>query len=164
MGFFKTKPYMLSNEEGELLQSLGALVSIKATSEQTEGVFNLFDVSCPPNYATPLLIHYSEDVAVYVLEGALIFFWGLEKKEVGVGSYLFQPRGTPHGFRVQGSTPARILYMTFPAGFDRFVLRHKVPTPQSEPEADAARYKIEILGPLPDDLETVHSHESEDIF
>jgi quercetin dioxygenase-like cupin family protein len=164
MRSFQTKPYLLSNEEGELLESLGALVSIKATSEQTQGVFNLFEVSCPPNYATPLLIHYAEDVAVYVLEGALIFFWGLEKKEAGVGSYLFQPRGTPHGFRVQGSTQTRILYMTFPAGFDRFVVKHKVPTPQSEPETDAARYKIEILGPLPDDLETVPPHESGDYF
>jgi quercetin dioxygenase-like cupin family protein len=138
---------MLNTEEGQFLQSLGALVSIKATSEQTGGVFNLFEVSCPQNYATLLLIHYTEDVAVYVLEGTLTFFWGSEKKEAGAGSYFFQPRGTPHGFRVEGAAPARILYMTIPAGFDRFILEHKLPTPESE--ADAARYKIEILGPLP---------------
>jgi hypothetical protein len=40
--------------------------------------------------------------------------------------------------------------MTIPAGFDRFVLEHKLPNTQSEPEMDAARYKIEILGPLPE--------------
>jgi len=40
--------------------------------------------------------------------------------------------------------------MTMPAGFDRFVLEHKLPTPKSEAETDAARYKIEILGPLPE--------------
>ncbi len=146
----QTKPYMLNDEEGQSLQSLGALVSIKATSEQTGGVFNLFEVTCPPDYATPLHIHYAEDVAVYVLEGALMFFWGSEKKEAVAGSYFFQPRGTPHGFRVEGGTPARILYMTIPAGFDRFVIEHKLPAPKSEPETDAARYKIEILGPLPE--------------
>ncbi len=146
----QTKPYMLNNEEGQLLQSLGALVSVKATSEQTGGVFNLFDVSCPPDYATPLHIHYAEDVAVYVLEGALTFFWGGEKKEAVAGSYFFQPRGTPHGFRVEGGRPARILYMTIPAGFDRFVIDHKQPAPKPVPETDAARYKIEILGPLPE--------------
>jgi quercetin dioxygenase-like cupin family protein len=149
MRSFQTKPYMLSNAEGQLLQSLGALVSIKATSEQTGGVFNLFEVSCPSDFATPLLIHYTEDVAVYVLEGALTFFWGIEKKEAGAGAYFFQPRGIPHGFRAEGGTPARILYITIPAGFDRFILEHKLPTPPSEAEADAARYKIEILGPLP---------------
>ena len=64
MQSFQTKPYMLDNEEGQFLQSLGTLVSIKATSEQTAGVFNLFEVSCPPDYMTPLHIHYTEDVAV----------------------------------------------------------------------------------------------------
>jgi quercetin dioxygenase-like cupin family protein len=147
---YQTKPYMLNNEEGQLLQSLGALVSVKATSGQTGGVFNLFDVSCPPDYTTPLHIHYAEDVAVYVLEGRLTFFWGSEKKEAVAGSYFFQPRCTPHGFRVDGKEPARILYMTFPAGFDRFVIAQELLAPKSEPETDAARYKIEILGPLPE--------------
>jgi quercetin dioxygenase-like cupin family protein len=140
---------MLNNEEGQFLQSLGALVSIKATSEQTDGVFNLFEAICPPNYATPLHIHYSEDVAVYVLEGTLTFFWGSEEREAVAGSFFYQPRGTPHGVRVEGNTPARILYLTVPAGFDRFVLEHKLLDSRSEPETVAARYKIEILGPLP---------------
>ena len=150
MRFLQTKPYMLDNEEGQYLQSLGALASIKATSEQTGGVFNLFEVSCPPDYATPLHIHYTEDVAVYVLEGTFTFFWGSEQKHAVAGSFFFQPRGTPHGFRVEGSTPARILYMTIPAGFDRFVIEQKLPDPETEPEMTAARYKIEILGPLPE--------------
>ena len=150
MRSFQTKPYMLNNEDGQFLQSLGAMVSIKATSEQTGGVFNLFEVSCAPDYVTPLLVHYTEDVAVYVLDGALTFFWGSEKKEALTGSYFFQPRGVPHGFRVEGNTSARILYMTVPAGFDRFVIEQKCPNSGSEPETAAARYKIEILGPLPE--------------
>ena len=141
---------MLNNEEGQCLQSLGALTSIKATSEQTGGVFNLFEVSCPPDYATPLHIHYTEDVAVYVLEGTFTFFWGSEQKDAVAGSFFYQPRGTPHGFHVRGNTSARILYMTIPAGFDRFVLDRKCPNSKSEAETDAARYKIEILGPLPE--------------
>lgn len=150
MRSFQTIPYMLNNDEGHFLQALGASVTIKATSEQTGGVFNLFEVSCPPDYTTPLHIHYTEDVAVYVLEGALTFFWGTEKKKAVAGSYFFQPRGTPHGFRVEDGIPTRILYMTMPAGFDRFVREHELPTPESESEEDAARYQIEILGPLPE--------------
>jgi uncharacterized RmlC-like cupin family protein len=88
-------------------------------------------------------------VAVYVLEGTLTFFWGSEMKEAVAGSYFFQPRGTPHGFRVEGTTPARILYMTIPAGFDCFVFEQEPLAPRSESEVVAARYKIEILGPLP---------------
>jgi quercetin dioxygenase-like cupin family protein len=146
---YQTKPYMLNKEEGQFLQSLGAHVFVKASSEQTGGVLNLFEVSCPPDYTMPLHIHYIEDVMVYVLKGRLTFFWGSQKKEAMAGSFFFQPRGTPHGFRVEGDTPVRILYITIPAGFDRFVLEQDQSPPKSEPEMVAARYKIEILGPLP---------------
>ncbi len=146
----QTTLYMLHDEEGQSLKSLGALVLAKATSEQTGGVFNLFEVSCPPGYTTALHIHYAEDVAVYVLEGALTFFWGSEQKAAVPGSYLYQPRGIPHGFRVEGNTPARMLYLTFPAGLDRFVIEQEQLAPNAEPGTAAARYQIEILGPLPE--------------
>lgn len=149
MRSLQKEPHVLYNEERQFLQSLGTLVSIKATTEQTGGVFNLFEVSCPPDYTTPLHIHYTEDVAVYVLQGTLTVFLGSEKKEAVAGSFSYQPRGTPHGFRVEGPTPARILYMTIPAGFDRFVIEQELLAPRSESEMVAARYKIEVLGPLP---------------
>ena len=146
----QTKPYTLNREEGQILHSLGARVVVKATSEQTGGGFNLFEVSCPPEFVTPLHIHYAEDVAVFVLEGVLTFFWGSVKKEAVAGSYFFQPRGTPHGFRVEGSLPARILYLTIPAGFDRYVDGPDLLVSCSEAMTTAARYQIEILGPLPE--------------
>ena len=149
MAFLQTKPYTLKDDEGQGLWSSGAVIFIKATREQTGGLFNLFEVSCLPGYATPLHIHYAEDVAVYVLEGALTFYWGSEQKAAAAGSYFYQPRGIPHGFRVAGGAPARILYMTFPAGLDRFVIAEKRLAPNLESETAAARYKIEILGPLP---------------
>lgn len=145
----QTKAYSLTCEEGESLHALGTQVVIIATSEQTGGAFNLFEVTCPPDYATSLQIHYAEDVAVYVLEGTLTFFWGSEKRKAIAGSYFYQPRGIPHGFRVQGMTPARLLYMTFPAGLDRFIFEQGKLTPDCEVVTAAARYKIEILGPLP---------------
>ncbi len=146
----QTKPYALHGEEGQSLQSLGAWISVKATAEQTGGVFNLFDASCPPGFTTGLHIHYAEDVAVYVLEGALTFFWGSEKKLAEAGSFFFQPHGTPHGFRVEGSAPARILYLTFPGGFDRLVVGPGLQGTCSVVLKSAAHYKIEILGPLPE--------------
>lgn len=145
----QTKPYMLCNGDGQRLESLGAQVSILATSEQTGGTFNLFDVSCELGFATPLHIHYTEDVVVYVLEGTLTFFWGSEKKDAVAGTYIFQPRGTPHGFRVEGETPARILYWAIPAGLDKFIVQ-QAGMRSFDCANNAARYKIEILGPLPE--------------
>jgi quercetin dioxygenase-like cupin family protein len=146
----QTKPYALRQGEGRSLQSVGASISIKATADQTNGGFNLFEVTCLPGYATALHIHYNEDVAIFVLAGALTFFWGSEKKQAQAGSFFFQPRGIPHGFRVEGTKPARILYLTFPAGLDRFVMEQEMIAPDFETVTNSAQYKIEVLGPLPE--------------
>ena len=85
-----------------------------------------------------------------MLAGALTVFWGSEHKAAVAGSYFYQPRGTPHGFRVESGTPARILYLTFPAGLDQFVVEQEQLAPDSDSATAAARYQIEILGPLPE--------------
>jgi len=145
-------PYALARDEGNLFYSFGELRTIvKAGSEQTGGMFNLFAVTCPPGFATTLDVHYAEDTAIYILEGALTFFLGNERKHVAAGSFLYQPRGIPHGFRVEGELPAKILYQTFPGGLDQFVAEQGTPFPDcSECETPAARHKIEILGVLPE--------------
>ena len=146
---FLTKPHKLNHKEGKFIGLLGAKIHIKATSEQTGGMFNLFEALCPADFATPLHIHYAEDVTIYVLDGRLTFFWGSEKQDAAAGSCFYQPRGTPHGFRVEGGISARILYMTVPAGLDRFLIEHQLLSPEVEIERHAARYKVEILEPLP---------------
>lgn len=143
----QTNPYMLNSTE-QRTRYQGVRLAIKASTEQTGGAFNLFDVLCPVDYETPLHIHYIEDVAIFVLEGKLEVFWGNEKKQAPAGTYFYQPRGTPHGFRVGGNLPARFIYMTIPAGFDQFVSEYTHSANHWEIN-NAARYKIEILGPLP---------------
>ncbi len=144
----QTKPF-LANDAENRLYSLGARVSIQASAEQTGGAFNLFDVLIPTRYETPLHIHYAEDVAIHVLAGTLNIFWGEARKQAEAGSFFFQPRGMPHGFRVTGNSTAHILYFTFPAGFDGFVLEHSKPISDFEAMVSEAQYKIEVLGPLP---------------
>lgn len=143
----QTRAYILHDNRAKM-HTLDALVSVLAKTEQTDGRFNVFDAICPVGFETQLHIHYSEDVAIYVLEGALDIFWGDEKKQAEVGSFLFQPRGTPHGFRVTSLRDAHILYMTFPAGFDKYVIGRSKPG-TSESGISEAHFKIEVLGPLP---------------
>jgi len=151
----QSRPYV-DHDDRKRLQTLGVLVSVLADTEQTNGAFNLFDAVCPSGYETQLHIHYSEDVAIYVMEGALDIFWGDEKQQAKVGSFLFQPRGIPHGFRVTSLTDAHILYMTFPAGFDKFVVGLSKPIGSSKSRLSEAHFKIEVLGPL---LERREQHE-----
>ncbi len=142
-------PYRLESDQGEKLEALGIVWFVKAGTEATGGKFNLFEVCCPAGFVTPLHIHYAEDVAIFVLEGSLIVSWGDEKRDAMAGSYQFQPHGTPHGFRV-GNQGARVLYLVVPGGLDAFIHERAGATSNSDLMASAARYKIEILGPLPD--------------
>jgi quercetin dioxygenase-like cupin family protein len=144
----QTQPF-LWNIEDRGFPFLGAQVWIKAGTEQTGGAFNLFEAILPSGFETPLHIHYAEDVAIQVLEGALDLYWGADKKQAVAGSFFYQPRGIPHGFRVAGSGPARILYLTLPAGLDGFVLAHGRPLSDSDVPVSEAQYKIEVLGSLP---------------
>lgn len=87
---FLNMPYALAHDEGQRIYPFGELPTVvKASSEQTGGAFNLFDAVCPPGFATPLHIHYAEDVAVFVLEGALTSFWGSDRREAR--GFVFVP-------------------------------------------------------------------------
>lgn len=147
-----TRPYKLNQPRTRILVR-NAMVSLLADSNQTGGMFNLLDMTCPSDFETQLLIHYAEDVAIIVLQGELDVFWGEEKHRAEAGSFFFQPRGTPHGFRVTGNTEAHLLYLTFPAGFDGLMLELAQETSDLKSMLIASRYKIEVLGPLPEQLE-----------
>ena len=115
----------------------------------------------PVGAGSPYHVHRAEEETFYVLDGTLEFISGDARRTGGPGSYVFLPRDIPHGFRVIGTSPARLLILTTPAGFDGFVIEAGEPAteltlpPPSAPDmqklvAIAAKYRIEILGPLPE--------------
>lgn len=142
--------YVLGTDEPRHAPAHGLEISIKAASFQTGGAFNLFALAAPAGFATPMHIHYAEDVAVFVLEGLLTVFCGDEGTELTPGSYSFMPRGTPHGFRVAAESRARVLYLSAPGGIDDLASDPGCWKDITECLTTAARFKIEVLGPLPD--------------
>ncbi|MCK6627613.1 MAG: cupin domain-containing protein [Anaerolineae bacterium] len=148
--------YSLAQEEGQAVWFLGVPVFIKATGEQTGGAFGLTEQILPVGDESPYHIHQAEDEIFFVLEGELTFISGNRKITGTAGSYTFLPRAIPHGFKVTGDKPARFFILNTPAGYEQFVLEMSEPTPPDGPPdldklvAVAARYNIEILGPLPE--------------
>ncbi len=111
----------------------------------------------PPDFGSPYHVHHLEDEAFYVLEGEMAFICNGKWVKGGPGTYVFGPREIPHGFKVIGTAPARMLLMCSPAGFERFVLElsEDLTSPAAPPDmaklvAVAAKYSIDILGPLPE--------------
>ena len=139
-------------------QFFGCPTVMRAEGEATDGHFMLMEaVSMPPGLASPLHVHRKEDEAFYVLEGTIAFLCGCAWRVAGPGTWVYGPRDIPHGFRVIGDGPARMLLQCAPAGFEKFVRELSVPvdTPPAPPEmellmAAAAKYGLEILGPLPE--------------
>ena len=147
-----------NNREDSVFRFLGLPTAIRATSESTRGNFVLVEQwSVPPGFASPYHVHHAEDEAFYILEGEVAFVCGDKWIKAGPGAYLFGPREIPHGFKIIGATPARLLLLAAPGGFERFIRElaepvDAAPTPPDIPKliAIAAKHKIDILGPLPE--------------
>ena len=63
----------------------------------------------PPGFASRYHIHHLEDEAFYVLEGDLAVVCDGRWIKAGPGAYVFGPREIPHGLKVVGSVPVRML-------------------------------------------------------
>jgi quercetin dioxygenase-like cupin family protein len=141
---------------------LGALTFIKAAGDTTNGAFGLVEQLIPAGFASPYHLHHLEDEAFYVLQGTVRFVCDGKWVNAGPGAYIYAPRNIPHGFKIAGDSPARMLILCAPAGFEQFVIEMSEPAtaltlaPASPPDMPkliglAAKYRIDILGPLPEE-------------
>ena len=150
--------YRSTREDSPFL-FLGLPTLIRATGETTNGAFGLIENwMMPSGFASPYHTHHLEDEAFYVLEGEMAFICGGKWLNAGPGTYVFGPREIPHGFKVVGTIPARLLLLCVPAGFEHFCLELASPFGDPTPPdmaklmAAAVKYKIDILGPLPEQV------------
>lgn len=113
-------PIIRAEGEGEHLSFAGGgLMTMKATSKETDGAFLLFEDRVVRGKMTPLHIHQNEDETFYVLEGEiLVFIDGIEHR-VGRGGLVVAPRGVPHAFMVTSET-ARVLMLHVPGTAESF--------------------------------------------
>lgn len=118
----------------------GNLYTFLATSEETGGKFSLFDFLVPPKSSALPHIHSREDEAFYVIEGEVAFQLasptGIQTKVAPPGSLVFLPKGRPHAWENPGTTPAKMLSLIVPTGFEGFfidqnqpVIEKSAPTP-----------------------------------
>jgi ketosteroid isomerase-like protein/quercetin dioxygenase-like cupin family protein len=147
------QPY--SNTTGEWpIYFLGLPTIVRATGQTTNGGFGLAEHVMPAGFASPYHTHHLEDEAFYVIEGEMAFVCDGNWTMAGPGTFVFGPRNLPHGFKVLGDAPARMLLLCTPGGFEQFIveLSEAAPAPPDMAKlvATAAKYSIDILGPLPE--------------
>ena len=118
--------------EGECRWVLGALVTTKLTAADTCGNFTVAEIAMPPRTdGPPPHLHRAMDETFYVLEGTVEFHLDGRVESLAAGSLVHVPRGVPHTFRNPGNTPARLLDLHTPGGFESFF--KEVGTPATDP-------------------------------
>jgi quercetin dioxygenase-like cupin family protein len=139
---------------------LGSLAVVHVGSEESGSRFSLVEWLTPAGDMTPLHVHRNAVQTVYVLEGEVTFYLPGVMRVCGPGEVSHHLPGNPETQRVTSATPARMLDVNAPAGFDRFVAAageratDLVLPPPSEAAPDfdrlvalAAEHGIDVLGP-----------------
>jgi mannose-6-phosphate isomerase-like protein (cupin superfamily) len=151
------QPYLNTRQDAPF-QFFGCPTVMRSSGETTDGHFCLMEhLTMPVGLASPYHVHHNEDEAFYVLEGQVAVVCDGKWLMAGPGTYVYGPREIPHGFKVIGTTPARMLLLCAPAGLERFVRELSAPVDAVPAPPDmarlvaiAAKYGIDILGPLPE--------------
>ena len=150
--------YALTDDDAEAIWFIGCLALIKGVGSRTGDALSTVEFLHPPGFATVLHVHRTADEAFYVLAGGIRGVCGDQEWRATTGSFVWLPRGVPHGYAVDGDEPLRTLAIALPAGFDRFVVEVGEPAgerslpPPAAPDvaklvAVGTRYGIENLGP-----------------
>lgn len=157
-------PVVLAPGSGEALWFLDTLMQVKLASKASGGALAIFEQLAPPGSATPMHRHDVTDEHFYVLAGEVTFHGPSGAARCGPGAFVSVPRGTAHGFRVTSGEPARLLVVSAPATFERFVRAVGRPAPSATlppagpppaPEALeqlaalGAQHDVTLLGPPP---------------
>ncbi|MBK5289437.1 MAG: cupin domain-containing protein [Acidimicrobiia bacterium] len=152
-----------AREDGERRWFFGGGEHIwKATAEETNGAFLLFEDRIDQGKVTPLHIHPESDETMIVLEGEILMHLDGVEHRVGAGGVAMAPRGVPHAFKVVGANGVRLLCLHTPGCCQAFYRDASEPTANTgearatgpvdmeRVQASAAKNGgIEILGPPP---------------
>ena len=100
------------------LGSIG--VAFKLWGTETGGALSIVEHPFPVGALVPPHIHTREDEFSIVTEGEIGFRSGDDEVVLGAGGYITKPRGELHTMWNAGSTPAHMIEVISPAGFEKY--------------------------------------------
>jgi len=108
-------------DAGEQVRLFQLGVRYLVPGEQTGGRLAVVEHPMPPrSLGAPVHTHAHEDEISYVAEGTVGVQIGDEVYTAGPGAVIVKPRGIPHAFWNAADTPARVLEIITPAGFEGY--------------------------------------------
>lgn len=127
---------------------------VKVSAADTGGAYTLMEDNLKANFRLGLHKHDTHAETFYILDGAVDFYVDGDWIRMGAGATLHVPPGLPHGCQVADETPARMLMIFQPAGFDLYLealsgLTDAVFADKARMDALNQHYDIIELGELP---------------
>lgn len=128
---------------------------VKVSEADTGGAYCLMEDNLRATFSLGLHRHDTHAETFYVLEGAIDFFVDDAWHRCHTGATLHVPPGIAHACQVADATPARMLMIMQPSGFDAF-LAEMANLSESELADDDvmaalnAKYDIIPMGPVPE--------------
>ncbi|CAN5647595.1 cupin domain-containing protein [soil metagenome] len=112
---------VLGPQDGEYTGKPGVLHDrFLINAQETGGRFSVVEHLLPPRaLAAPVHRHTNEDEYSFILEGKVGALLGDDEVYGTAGALIFKPRGQWHTFWNAGDTPARILEIISPGGFEQ---------------------------------------------
>ncbi|MFD0772756.1 cupin domain-containing protein [Streptomonospora algeriensis] len=114
--------YVAPGEGASVWAFSGDRYTLKAGTKDTHGALGVMEAEIPPGSGPPLHVHQNEDEMFYLLEGTLELTDVDRTFTARAGSFILLPRGSAHRFVNVGETPARMLMLFTPSGFEDFFL------------------------------------------
>lgn len=152
-----TPPRIVGPHDGDLAVLRGISARFVIAGDDAGKRFALVEHPMPPRaLAAPMHRHHREDEYSFVLEGQMGALLGESVVIGNPGDLIFKPREQWHTFWNAGDTPARILEIISPAGFENYFrefatqLRSGPPAPRWI-AALCARYELDMdMSSVPD--------------
>jgi quercetin dioxygenase-like cupin family protein len=155
-----SSPFAVHLADAPAYWSLGELLTMYATAEQTGGAFSLMEELLPRGAEPPPHVHRREDESFFVLDGELTVRVGDQTFAAKPGSFVYCPRDVPHLLTVE-TERVRMLTLCTPGGVERLFVELGEPAPtrelppgDGEPDVErivslASHYGAEVLTDWP---------------
>lgn len=99
----------------------GEPVEILISSKESGGGATTFTQVSPPGGVPPAHSHTNEDEIFYVLEGEYEFLLNGNRRKLASGDAIHASRGSIHTFRNVGTAEGKLLIVTVPGGFEKYL-------------------------------------------
>ena len=143
---------------GDLADGIG--VQFKIDGTDTGGLLSIVEHPFEVGALVPPHVHRLEDEISYVLEGQIGFRSEDQEVVLEAGGYIVKPRNQVHAMWNAGPTPARMIEVITPAGFENFFRGMAAATKSGSQDFEeivalAEKYSLPFAQPdwLPDVIE-----------